>query len=104
MSEQGDSALTTIGVSGAQAPSPDLGPEAHIEAGIVRGVPRDDHGVLAFKDIPYAAPPVGDLRCRATSSSAPMDAPYLPDIRDVFERVPGLYSDDKADGEALRLG
>ena len=29
-------------------------PQVQIEAGIVRGVPRDEHGVLAFKGIPYA--------------------------------------------------
>ena len=40
-------------------------PQVQVEAGIVRGVPRDDHGELAFKGIPYAAPPVGDLRWRA---------------------------------------
>ncbi len=42
-----------------------LGQEVHIETGIVRGAPLDEHGVLAFKGIPYAAPPVGDLRWHA---------------------------------------
>jgi carboxylesterase type B len=40
-------------------------PQVQVEAGIVRGVPRDEHGVLAFKGIPHAAPPIGDLRWRA---------------------------------------
>jgi hypothetical protein len=29
-----------------------IGPQVQVEAGIVRGVPRDDNGVLAFKGIP----------------------------------------------------
>ena len=36
-----------------------------VEAGVVRCVPRDDRGMLAFKGIPFADPPVGDLRCHA---------------------------------------
>jgi para-nitrobenzyl esterase len=38
-------------------------PSAHIESGGLTGVLSD--GVEAFKGIPYAAPPVGDLRWRA---------------------------------------
>ena len=37
--------------------------ELTVPNGAIRGVPRDKQGVLAFKGIPYAAPPVGELRC-----------------------------------------
>jgi para-nitrobenzyl esterase len=43
----------------------DLGSDVQVEGGIVRGLPRDERGVLAFKGIPYAAPPDGDLRWAA---------------------------------------
>lgn len=39
------------------------GPVVHIEQGRLRGVRQD--GVLSFRGIPYAAPPVGDRRWRA---------------------------------------
>ncbi|MFT4117228.1 carboxylesterase/lipase family protein [Bradyrhizobium sp.] len=40
----------------------DLTRLVHTQAGPVRGLQRDASGVLAFKGIPYAAPPVGYLR------------------------------------------
>lgn len=51
----------------------DLGLEVRVEAGLLRGAPRDSQGVLAFKSIPYAAPPVGDLRWRAPQPPQPWD-------------------------------
>jgi para-nitrobenzyl esterase len=55
----------------------DLEAEVRIGAGTVRGVPRDDNGVLAYKGIPYAAAPVSDLRWRA-----PQPAPAWAGVRD----------------------
>ncbi len=66
--------LVTSGVGGAEvrsgtvsqhSGSQDIGSQVSIEAGTLRGVPRDDQGVLAFKGIPYAAPPTGALRWHA---------------------------------------
>ncbi|MBO9547444.1 carboxylesterase family protein, partial [Caulobacter sp.] len=44
------------------------GPVARVEAGALRGVTAD--GVTAFKGVPYAAAPVGDLRWRAPRPAA----------------------------------
>lgn len=49
----------------------ELGRQIATHAGFVRGSPRDARGVLAFKGIPYAAPPVGPLRWRAPQPPAP---------------------------------
>ena len=48
-----------------------LGRTIRTQAGQVRGTPRDDNGVLAFRGIPYAAPPVDRLRWRAPQPPTP---------------------------------
>lgn len=42
-----------------------------VEGGLVAGVPGDDASVMTFKSIPFAAPPVGDLRWRAPEAVIP---------------------------------
>ena len=58
----------------SQVPPPD--PTVEVEQGVVVG--RRDAAVISFKGIPYAAPPVGDLRWRppqpAAAWSGPRDA------------------------------
>ncbi|MBR0780027.1 carboxylesterase/lipase family protein [Bradyrhizobium iriomotense] len=50
---------------------PKLSPLVRTQAGQVRGQERDANGVLAFKGIPYAAPPGGPLRWRAPQPPLP---------------------------------
>ncbi len=42
----------------------DLSKPVQVESGLVQGVPNPENDVVAFKGIPYAAPPVGNLRWR----------------------------------------
>ncbi len=49
----------------------ELGRQVRTQAGQVLGERRDVSGVLAFKGIPYAAPPVGPLRWRAPQPPTP---------------------------------
>lgn len=54
-------------------------PVLSIEGGQVQGVTTDIPGVLAFKGIPYAAPPVGDLRWKEPQPVVPWDGVMVAD-------------------------
>ena len=64
-------AILTVGSSWARAQPNDLGTAVRTPAGMVQGTARDADGVLAFKGIPYAAPPIGALRWYAPLTSQP---------------------------------
>ena len=44
--------------------------EVTVENGRLQGTANEDHSVRMFKGIPFAAPPVGDLRWKAPQPSA----------------------------------
>ncbi len=61
---------TTRAVFGAILLSCALYGEVRIEGGLVSGAPGTDRGVTVYKGIPYAAPPVGELRWRPPRAPA----------------------------------
>ncbi|MBR5072515.1 MAG: carboxylesterase family protein, partial [Bacteroidales bacterium] len=56
-----------------------------IEGGAVQGVPSVASGVTVFKGIPYAAPPVGDLRWREPQPVIPWEGVK---VADTFGPIP----------------
>jgi para-nitrobenzyl esterase len=65
----------------------ELGREVRTQAGPINGCQRDGDGVLAFKGIPYAAPPAGPLRWRAPQPPTPWN-----DVRDASTFGAGCLS------------
>ena len=65
---RGLAALAIVGISTsawAGAEVSELGPQVSVESGVLRAPPRGDYGILSFKGIPYASPPIGALRWHA---------------------------------------
>ena len=83
------SAATLVNAQGTA-----LNPSLSVESGVLRAPPRGEDGVLAFKGIPYAAPPVGGLRWHA-----PMPAPKWDGVRDAAAFGPSCLSAWKDDRE-----
>lgn len=54
-----------------------------VENGLVRGIPAADPRIISFKGVPFAKPPIGDLRWRA-----PQPAQNWDGIRDCLEFAP----------------
>lgn len=69
---------------------------AKTENGYVRGIPAADPRITSFKGIPFAAPPVGELRWKAPRKAADWNG-----VRDCIEfapismqNIPGLHPDE----------
>jgi para-nitrobenzyl esterase len=60
----------------------------HLESGLLAGVRGTDPGVRVYKGIPYAAPPVGDLRWRSPQPAHPWEG-----VRKADEFAPGCIQD-----------
>lgn len=73
--------MLAAGLCSALAMAAAPGVEARLDTGVVRGSVQD--GVVAFKGIPFAAPPVGDLRWRP-----PQPATAWPGVRAAGEFGP----------------
>ena len=60
-------------------PSKDLNPVLIIEGGKVIGVQTPTKGIIAYKGIPFAAPPVGDLRWKEPQPVVPWEGEKVAD-------------------------
>lgn len=74
-------------------PPPPVTAQVKVTGGIVKGVVSDD--IVSFKGIPFAAPPVGELRWKAPQPIIPWQ-----DIKDASNFAPGPMQ-DTAFGAAL---
>jgi para-nitrobenzyl esterase len=70
-------------------------PDVTIAQGVLSGT--TDSGVAVFKDIPFAAPPIGDLRWRA-----PQPAPGWSGTRDASQYGPICPQGPRGEGAAIR--
>ena len=54
-------------------------PVLTITGGQIQGVSTDVPGVVAYKGIPYAAPPIGELRWKEPQPVVPWDGVFVAD-------------------------
>src|SRR6476469_4347869 len=94
--------LFCLALQSAAIPPPS--PRAHVDGGVVEGRYFDGRpNDAVFKGIPFAAPPVGDLRWKPPAPVKPW-----PGVRDAKDFAPicpqRLYSPEFYAGLATRLG
>ena len=72
-------ALMTALISACKTTAPEANPVLGIEGGQVQGVETEISGVYVYKGIPFAAPPVGDLRWKEPQPVIPWDGVKMAD-------------------------
>ena len=65
------------------------GPVLQVEGGQIQGMPSDVPGILVYKGIPYAAPPVGELRWQAPQPVIPWEGVKRCDTFGPIQPQPG---------------
>lgn len=80
----------------AMAGCSEYNPVLQVEGGLVKGVETETRGVYVYRGIPYAAPPLGDLRWKESQPVSPWSGVRLCDRfgHPGFQAVhyPGLYT------------
>jgi para-nitrobenzyl esterase len=79
----------------APAPTPDPATERTVSTGMLRGFADATTGAYVWRSVPFAAPPVGDLRWRAPRPPAPWsgvraataEAPWCPQVLSALDGV-----------------
>jgi para-nitrobenzyl esterase len=72
-------ACLALAVAVALAPRPAAADPVRIDGGLVSGVATPDKKITAFKGIPFAAPPTGELRWRAPQPVVPWKGTLVAD-------------------------
>lgn len=79
----------SIILTGCSQPRTNANPVLTITGGQVQGVETNTTGVLVYKGIPYAAPPVGNLRWKASQPVANWQGIKIADYPDRYRERHG---------------